>query len=135
MVTTAARISSRVLDSEAWKAAAAPWKRVWMPSGMPISCCTRSITATASPRATPGARLNDNVTAGNWPIWLIASCAWRSSTLARAESGTCVSALVATWICCSACGPMRSPAADSSTTRYWLAWVKMVEICRWPKAS
>ncbi|MND98236.1 hypothetical protein D3C80_905790 [compost metagenome] len=79
--------------------------------------------------------MNDNVTAGNWPIWLIASCAWRSSTLARAESGTCVSALVATWICCSACGPMRSPAADSSTTRYWLAWVKMVEICRWPKAS
>jgi hypothetical protein len=24
--------------------------------------------------------------------------------------------------------------ATSSTTRYWLDWVKMVEIRRWPKA-
>ena len=24
--------------------------------------------------------------------------------------------------------------ATSSTTRYWVAWVKMVEISRWPKA-
>ena len=26
-------------------------------------------------------------------------------------------------------------AATSSTTRYWLSCVKMVETCRWPKAS
>ena len=28
------------------------------------------ISSTASPSATPGARLNDSVTAGNWPWWL-----------------------------------------------------------------
>ena len=25
--------------------------------------------------------------------------------------------------------------STSSTTWYWLSWVKMVETCRWPKAS
>ncbi|MCY1544711.1 hypothetical protein D9M68_806110 [compost metagenome] len=65
MVTIAARISSRVLDREARKASAAPWNRVCTPPGRPMSCCTRSITATASPRATPAARLNDRVAAGN----------------------------------------------------------------------
>ncbi|MCY1434726.1 hypothetical protein D9M71_507940 [compost metagenome] len=75
MVTTAARISSKVLDSEFWNASAAPWKRVCTPTGMPISCCTCSIALTASPRATPCPRLNDIITAGNWPIWAIASCA------------------------------------------------------------
>ncbi|MCY1305355.1 hypothetical protein D9M70_551530 [compost metagenome] len=135
MVTTAARISSRVLASEARNASAAPWKRLCTPSGMPISCWVRSITATASPSDTPSARLNDRLTAGNWPMWLITSSALRSSTWARLDSGTWPPAPVATWICPSACGPMVSPLFDCSTTRYWLAWVKMVEICRWPKAS
>ena len=65
MVTTAARISSSVLDSEARNASAAPWKRVWMPAGRPISCSTASITCTALPSDTPLARLNESVTAGN----------------------------------------------------------------------
>ncbi|MNP74873.1 hypothetical protein D3C76_1718150 [compost metagenome] len=75
MVTTAARISSKVLDSDAWKASAAPWKRVCTPMGMPISCWTCSITLTASPSDAPCARLNDIITAGNWPMCEIASCA------------------------------------------------------------
>ena len=65
MVTMAARISSKVDDSDARNASAAPWNWVLMPPGKPISCSTRSITATASPSDTPGARLNDRVTAGN----------------------------------------------------------------------
>ena len=35
---------------------------------------------------------------------------------------------------CSASGPTLNCGATSSTTRYWLDWVKMVEIRRWPKA-
>ena len=39
IVTMAARMSSSVLSSEARNASAAPWKRVWMLAGMPISRC------------------------------------------------------------------------------------------------
>ena len=42
-------------------------------SGNPISCCARWIASTASPSERPGARLNENVTDGNWPSWLIDS--------------------------------------------------------------
>ena len=65
IVTTAARISSSVLSSEARNASAAPWKRVWMLAGMPISRCAVSIAVTASPSDAPWPRLNDSVTAGN----------------------------------------------------------------------
>ncbi len=123
MVTMAARISSSVLDSDARNASAAPWNWLWMPAGMPMSRCTRSMTSTASPSDTPLARLNDMVTAGNWPMWLTTSAAARSSMRASEASGTCWPSAVATWICCSACGPMRPPSWLSSTTRYWLAWV------------
>ncbi|MCY1378814.1 hypothetical protein D9M71_573390 [compost metagenome] len=75
MVTTAARISSKVLDNEAWNACAAPWNWVCTPIGMPMSFCTCSMISTACPSATPGARLKDIITAGNWPMWVIASCA------------------------------------------------------------
>jgi hypothetical protein len=34
----------------------------------------------------------------------------------------------------SASGPRWNSGATSSTTRYWLDCVKMVEIRRWPKA-
>ncbi|MNV92559.1 hypothetical protein D3C71_1871730 [compost metagenome] len=123
MVTTAARISSKVLDSDAWNASAAPWKRVCTPSGMPICCCTCSITLTASPSEAPWARLNDMVTAGNWPMWEIASCAWRCSIRASADSRTWPPSVALTWIDSSACGPMLAAVCDCNTTRYWLAWV------------
>ncbi len=123
MVTTAARISSKVLDSDAWKASAAPWNWVCTPTGMPISCFTWSMISTPLPRAMPGARLNDIITAGNWPIWVIASCAWRSSTRARLDRRTWPPLVVFTWIWSRAAGPIFSPAWACSTTRYWLAWV------------
>ncbi|MOA02154.1 hypothetical protein D3C78_1215930 [compost metagenome] len=105
MVTMAARISHRVLDSEARNASAAPWKRLWMPSGRPIAAWTCSMRATASPSATPGARLNDTVTAGNWPMRLTCSAVARSSTRTRLASGTCTPSVPATWISRSAARP------------------------------
>ena len=58
IVTIAARISTSVLSSEARKASAAPWKRVWTLAGMPSwirSRCAASMAATASPSDAPGA--------------------------------------------------------------------------------
>src|ERR1019366_7659699 len=58
--------------------------------GRLISCSACVIALVASPRETPGARLKDRFTTGNWPWWLIASGALRSSGRVKAESGTCV---------------------------------------------
>src|SRR5439155_553662 len=68
-------MSSGSLASDAWKAWAEPWKLARMLGGRPMSRAARSIAATAWPSATPGARLKDSVTAGNWPWWLTASAA------------------------------------------------------------
>ncbi len=76
------------MASDAWKARAAPWNPVWMLGGMPSSRVTRSIEVTAAPSETLGARLNETVTAGNWPWWLTASVVARCSIVARVESGT-----------------------------------------------
>ena len=60
--------------------AAVPWNPVWMLEiGMPISSRTAFTAFTASPSEAPGARLNDTVTTGNCPWWLIASGAVCSS--------------------------------------------------------
>src|SRR4029077_10639007 len=58
--------------------------------GRLICCSACSIAVVASPRETPGARLNDRLTTGNWPRWLIASGALRISMRVKAERGTCV---------------------------------------------
>ncbi|KAG1433957.1 hypothetical protein G6F55_014626 [Rhizopus delemar] len=71
MVTTAARISHSVLVSEFWNASAAPWNRVSTPAGKPISASAAMMASTALDSDAPGARLNEMVTAGNWPWWLI----------------------------------------------------------------
>ena len=39
MVTIAARIRNSSFDSDAWKASAAPWKRIWNEAGKPMSFC------------------------------------------------------------------------------------------------
>src|SRR3954451_1067557 len=90
MVTMAARISRRVLSREARNASAAPWNRVWMLAGRPISLCACSIAATAEPSDAFGPRLNESVTAGNWPAWLMTGGVWRSSTVAMLASCTCL---------------------------------------------
>src|SRR5258708_31529136 len=58
--------------------------------GRLICCSACSIAVVASPRETPGAKLNDRFTTGNWPRRLIASGALRISMRVKAESGTCV---------------------------------------------
>jgi len=52
-----------------WKTCAEPWKLALMVAGMCKSVwsfCTRS---TAVPKETPGTRLKEMVTDGNWPTW------------------------------------------------------------------
>ena len=67
-------------------------------------------------------------------MWLTASGPVRSATVATAESGTCTPPVPGTKMSFSARGPRRNSGFTSSTTRYWLACVKMVETRRWPKA-
>ncbi|MNE09711.1 hypothetical protein D3C80_1023980 [compost metagenome] len=87
--TSAARISHGWLDSELWKACAAPWKLPMIESGMPSSRWVRSRICTASPSATPEARLNDRLAAGNRPSWLIDNGpVLGGATLASTDSGT-----------------------------------------------
>src|SRR4029450_6742631 len=65
-------MSSGSLASEARNACAVPWKLPWMLAGSPSWRVVASTAATASPRAAPGAKLKDRVTAGN--------CPWRDTT-------------------------------------------------------
>ncbi|MCY1249125.1 hypothetical protein D9M72_626310 [compost metagenome] len=87
--TSAARISHGWLDSELWKAWAAPWNVPMIELGMPSSAIVWLRMLTASPKATPGARLNDRLAAGNMPSWAMDSGPMvGASNLARADSGT-----------------------------------------------
>jgi hypothetical protein len=56
--------------------------------GMETFCSAWLIAATASLKATPGARLKEIVTAGNWPSWFTARGAILFSKWATALSGT-----------------------------------------------
>ena len=59
-------------------------------AGAPSSASACWMASVAWPSATPGARLKQIVTAGNWPWWLIDS--GRTGTvvhLTKADSGTC----------------------------------------------
>ena len=60
-----------------------------MLAGRPIWCAAVSTACTAAPSETPGATLNDTVTAGNCPWWLMTSGA--------VVSVNCVNALKGTW--------------------------------------
>ena len=56
------------MASAAWNACAVPWKLPRMVDGSPIRRVAASIVVTALPSETPGARLNEIVTDGNW-LW------------------------------------------------------------------
>ena len=64
MVTTAASISHKVLDSEARKADAAPCSRSSTLGGMAMSCRAASMAAMASPSEPPGGTRNRRWTGG-----------------------------------------------------------------------
>src|SRR3546814_1704194 len=58
--------------------------------GMFIDACAFWIALTACPSATPGARLNEMVTAGNWPWWLMDKYpVFDVSTVTKLDKGTC----------------------------------------------
>ncbi|MNZ33173.1 hypothetical protein D3C78_505140 [compost metagenome] len=135
--TSAARISSGWVASELWKARAAPWNTPMMVDGMPISCCTRSISRTASPSGVPSDRLNDRLTAGSMPLWLICSGPERSgTTCAMAASGT-ISPVSGErrWNHSRLSARPRWRASSSRITLYWLTSVWYSPTWRWPKAS
>ena len=72
-VTSAARISSGSLLSDASKDAAVPWNAACTLIGMPMSFCAFSMASVAAPSEAFGARLKEIVTTGNCPWWLTAS--------------------------------------------------------------
>jgi predicted short-subunit dehydrogenase-like oxidoreductase (DUF2520 family) len=74
------------------------------------------------------------VAAGNWAAWLIDSAAWRSLTVATAVSRTCAPVARGHVDVVERRQAALQAGGASSTTRYWLAWVKMVETRRWPNA-
>src|ERR1700752_2893902 len=74
--------------TESWNDCAAPWNEVVMVSGILRSRTVLSTPATASESDTPGARLNDTVTAGTWPRWLIVAAPTELPKRVTADSGT-----------------------------------------------
>ncbi len=81
-------MSSGWVASESWNACATPAKRPWMLAGRPIRRAAFCTAATASPSATPGARLKEMVTAGKRPWWLTWSGAELGSKRVSAVRGT-----------------------------------------------
>ncbi len=76
--------------SESRNACAVPWNEPLSACGSPISACALLIAFTASPSEAPGLRLNEIVTAGNWPWWLMDRYAVLFvSTLTKVDNGTC----------------------------------------------
>ena len=63
----AAATSKGVELSEDWKAWAVPWKAPSRVAGVFSVASSAWIFSTAWPSATPGVRLKERVTAGNWP--------------------------------------------------------------------
>ncbi|MNN41018.1 hypothetical protein D3C81_1551110 [compost metagenome] len=122
------------MEREARKASAAPWNSVTIEIGRFSSFSICVILSTAAPRDSPGARLNETVAAGNWPWWLTTSWPVRSLMRAMAPSGTCPPDDDGRRSSASDCGLVRNCGMVSSTTRYWLDCVKMVDTSRWPNA-
>ena len=101
-----------------------------MPAGMSRARWASLMARTASDSDPPGARLNDIVTAGNCPIRLMTCVAWPSDTLTRLEIATGLPAVVCTKIESSALASRLNWGATSTTTRYWLDCVKIVDAWR-----
>src|SRR5262249_33629993 len=122
-VTRAARMRMGWLASDAWKACAVPWKLAWMEGGMFICRSAACMRVTASPRDTPGARLNDSVTAGKKPWWFTASGVVLSAEWGEVGRGSCLPVVDLTLIALRASGFCWSFGGDSRITWYWLSGV------------
>src|SRR3984885_7346559 len=87
-VTRAARISRASFPEEFSKAAAVPWKLACTLAGKFISLAVLLIASMAWPSEALSARLNETVTEGNWPWWLIESDSVPGSMWVKAARGT-----------------------------------------------
>src|ERR1700704_4483876 len=88
MASSADAIRKGWLASESWNALALPVNVDVRPGGSPSDFSLALIASTAWPRDLLGARLNDRVTAGNWPSWLTVSGADERSRVLIARRGT-----------------------------------------------
>src|SRR5271154_3129436 len=87
-VTRAARINSASLEREFSNAAAVPWKPLCTLAGKFISLAVLLIASMASPSAALEARLNETVTEGNCPWWLMDRASVPGCIWAKAVKGT-----------------------------------------------
>ncbi len=72
-----------------WNACAVPWNEpVIVSASSDLRHCGVDAFAPPGSSDTPGARLNDIVTAGTWPRWLIVAAPTDLSKCATADSGT-----------------------------------------------
>ena len=78
-----------------------PWKSACIAAGSFKSRVTASIFEIAVPSEACGARLNETVTAGNWPWCVIDSGCVVIATCANVESGT----VFASWVVLRRLGP------------------------------
>src|SRR5215510_9145663 len=74
--------------TESWNDCAVPWNEVEIVSGSLRLATVFSTPLTASLSDMPGARLNDTVTAGTWPRWLIVAGPTELPNFVTADSGT-----------------------------------------------
>ena len=78
-----------MVTSEAWNACAVPSNCPIRVGGAPRLAFAAVMASTAWLRDAPGARLNDSVTDGKTPWWLMVSGSTLRVTCATADSGTC----------------------------------------------
>ena len=74
--------------SDDWNAAATPWKLVRTVAGQGVARDLLARGPPPRPSETPGCRLKEMVTAGNWPRWATVSGPTPVRSFATAESGT-----------------------------------------------
>src|ERR1700748_3068326 len=108
-----------MLEIDDWNACAVPWNEPVMVSGILICATAPSRRSTAWLSETPGARLNDNVTDGTWPRWLIVDAPTERSKCATADSGTSWPLLECTYNCPSTAGSFCRVGSTCISTQYW----------------
>src|SRR5512135_2413222 len=97
-----------------------------------VARATLSTADTASPRATPGRRLNERVTEGSWPRWFTRRGPRPGVRRATADSGTSIPEVERTYSRESAVGSLWNLGSSSRITLYVLLGAKMVDTCRAP---
>src|SRR5512141_2015616 len=97
-----------------------------------VARATLSTADTASPRATPGRRLNERVTEGSWPRWFTRSGPTPGVSRATEASGTDIPVEDRAYSRESAAGSVWSLGRSSRMALYVLLGAKMVEICLAP---